>query len=150
MAGRVSFFLEELPVYAVRVVRRGRSLRSLKANQADKRRQSDYQRPDGGWQRTAVESNNRIASLRKCQSERGHHDCRGGPLVDGDHEDHGQNNRSDKGVSSGRVRGRTKYVRNGERSAYECVYRSNDHQENGRAAHSDRITLIEHWSPALT
>ncbi len=91
-------------MYAADVVRRGRSSRSLKANQADERRQSDYEWPDSGWKRTAVESNNRIASLSKSQREPGHHDRRGGPPGDGDHEDHGENNRSDKGVSSGRVR----------------------------------------------
>src|SRR5216683_6175345 len=124
--------------------------RSLKANQADQRRQSDYEWPNSGWKRTAEESNNRIASLSKCQREPGHHDRRGGSLGDGDHEDHGENNRSDKGVSSGRVRGRSKHVRNGEQVAYERVYRSNDHQENGRAPYGDRITLIQHWSAALT
>jgi len=97
-----------------------------------------------------VESNNRIASLSKCQGEPGHHDRRGGPLGDGDHEDNGENNGSDKGVSSGRVKGRSKHVRGGEPGAYERVYRSNDHQENDRAPYGDPITFIQHWSARLT
>src|SRR5216683_5370923 len=139
-----------LAVYAASVVRRGRSSRSLKANQADQRRQSDNEWPDSGWKRTAVESNNRIASLGKCQREPGHHDRRGGPPGDGDNEDHGENNRSDKGVSSGRVRGRSKHVRSSEQDAYERVDRSNDHQKNGRAPYRDSITVIQHWSAPLT
>src|SRR5260370_18961737 len=107
-----------LPVYAVSVVRRGRPSRSLKANQADQRRQSDYEWPDCGWKRNAVESNNRIPSLSKCRREPRHHDRRGGPTGVGDHEDHGEHNRSDKGVSSGRVRRRSKHVRSGEHDAY--------------------------------
>src|SRR6266851_3028112 len=139
-----------LPVYAASVVQRGRLSRSLKANQADQRHQSDDEWPDSGWKRTAVESNNRIASLSKCQRERGHHDRRGGPLGDGDHEDHGENNRSDKCVSSGWVGGRSEHVCSGETGAYERVDRSNDHQGNGRAPYGDPITLIQDWSAPLT
>src|SRR5258708_7867917 len=67
------------------VVRRGPTYGSVKGNQADQRRQSDYKWPDNGWKRSAAESNNRIANLSKCQREPGHHDRRGGPRGDGDH-----------------------------------------------------------------
>src|SRR5260370_40519836 len=98
----------------------------MKGDQADQRRQSDYEWPDSGWKRTAAESNNRIASLSKGQGEPGHHDRRGGPPGDGDHENHGENNRSDQGVSSGRVRGRRKHGRSVEAAAYERRARSYD------------------------
>jgi len=111
----------------------GAADRRIAANQADQRHQSDDEWPDSGCKGTTVESNNRIASLSKCQRERGHHDRRGGHLGDGDHQDHGKNNRSDKGVSSGWVRGHSEHVCSGETGAYERVDRSNDHKENGRA-----------------